>query len=151
MNSPRRSRRSDPVIRLFFIPILGLSLLTFACNGSPNFDLACDGNIDDSVFINIVDDETSEELCCPTTLRINGRTISESDGGVVADGCECIWRETGQKAFIVLTEDYVTLLADNLFEIEVAGYEPWQTEDYVPCVCVPHVEFTARLTPEVDP
>ena len=108
--------------------------------------LGCDGNIDDSVFITIVDDLTGVELCCPTTLRINGNSIS--DGGVEPEGCECTWEEAGREAFIVATEGVLTLIANTLFEIEVEGYQPWQTEEYVPCVCVPRVEFTARLTPE---
>jgi len=112
--------------------------------------LGCDGNVDDSVFITIVDDETGLELCCPITVRINDRNISNNrpDGGVVEDGCECTWEEEGRRAFFVAQEWVLTLVANNLFEIELEGYEPWQTEKYVPCVCVPHVEFTARLTPE---
>ncbi len=116
--------------------------------GQDGCRLGCDGNIDDSVFVIVVDDSTGEEVCCPTQVLINSRVSTDGGTGLGHDDCICTWREDNRKAFFVATENELNLLEMNLIRVEMDGYLPWEEEIYVPCVCVPKIERTVRLTPE---
>ncbi len=110
----------------------------------------CDANLDDSVFVNVVDDSTGEEICCPTKIYVNDiarvRCLDQNEN------CVCTWREDYPYAdfFCIASEELLNLSEMNTIRVEMDGYLPWAEEVYVPSVCVPRVELTARLTPEPD-
>ncbi len=137
--------------RILWIILAGCFLLVMAaCTGADGNDCGtnCDGNIDDSVFLNCVDDTTGEEICCPTQVLINSHVSTDGGTGLGHDDCICTWREDNRKAFFVETEDSLRLMENNLIRIEMDGYLSWEEEVYVPCVCVPMIKRTVRLTPE---
>ena len=135
------------------ISLWGFLLLTAVACAHADDDCrihSCDANIDFSVFIDCVDDSTGEEICCPTQVFINANQSSDGGTGLGHKDCICTWQEENRQAFFVATENSLRLLETNHIRVEMEGYLPWEEEVYiyVPCVCVPMIVRTVRLTPD---